>query len=214
MLRDLTRGLVRENAVFVTLIGLCPALAVTTHVVNALGLGTALLVVLVASNVSVSLLRTIVAPRLHYPAFLGGAALFVTVVDLAMQAYVPELSARLGIFVPLIVVNCAILARADVFARQVVPVRAMLDGLGFGVGFLLSLTLIALVREILGSGTITLFAMGDFDGVLVIPRMSEHPVQVMVLAPGALLTVGYLCALFSGSRGRTKAGASGREEGT
>lgn len=202
MVRDLTRGIFRENAIFVTLIGLCPALAVTTQVDNAIGLGTALLVVLVASNVSVSFLGTIVPLRIQYPVFLGVTALFVTIVDLTMQVHLPALSERLGIFVPLIVVNCAVLARADVFARQVVPVRALLDGIGFGVGFLLSLTLIAFVREVIGSGTVTIFPVGDFDGVLVIPRMSDSPVHVMVLAPGALLTVGYLAALFARFRQR------------
>ncbi len=212
MVRDLTRGIFRENVIFVTLIGLCPALAVTTHVINAIGLGAGVLIVLVASNVSVSLLGRIVAPRIQYPVFLGVSALFVTIVDLTMQAHLPGLSERLGIFVPLIAVNCAVLARADVFARQVVPARALLDGLGFGVGFLLSLTLIALIREVLGSGTVTLVAFGDFDGVFAVPRMSDNPARVMVLAPGALLTVGYLVALFSRFRQGPVGHAAGAED--
>ena len=190
------RGVIRENPVFVTLLGLCPALAITTHVVNAVGLGTAVLVVLVASNLTVSLIRAVIPSRIQYPVFLAVIAVHVTVVDLSMQAYLPALSARLGIFVPLIVVNCAVLARADVFARHAPPARAILDGLGVGIGFILALALIAVVREVLGTGTITLFPMGAFDGVVRISGLADSPAGVLALAPGALLVMGYLYALF------------------
>ena len=211
MLRDFTRGVIRENPVFITLIGLCPALAITTHVVNAVGLGAALLVVLVASNLTVSLIRVVIPARIQYPVFLAVIAVYVTIVDYSMQAYLPELSARLGIFVPLIAVNCALLARADVFARHAPPGRAVLDGLGIGIGFILALSLIAFVREVLGAGTITLFPIGTFDGVVRISGLAEGPVGVLVLAPGALFVMGYLSALFGPGmtfRGRRKAAGS------
>ncbi len=208
MLRDFTRGVIRENPVFVTLLGLCPALAITTHVVNAAGFGAAVLLVIVASNLTVSLIRAVIPARIHYPVFLAVIAVYVTAVDLSMQAYLPALSARLGIFVPLIVVNCAVLARADVFARHAPPVRAALDGLGVGVGFILALSLIALVREVLGTGTITLFRIGAFDGAVRVPGLADEPAGVLVLAPGALLVMGYLYALF----GRAAAGGGRRKE--
>lgn len=211
MFRDFTRGVIRENPVFVTLLGLCPALAVTTHVVNALGLGLAVIVVLVSSNATVSLLRDIVPRRMHYPVFLAVTAGFVTIVDLVMQAYLSGLSERLGVFVPLIAVNCAVLARSDTLARSASPGRAVLDGLGIGLGFLLSLVLIALVREVVGAGTVTLFAVGSFSGVLTVPVLSERPISVMIFAPGALFAVGYLRALFglpAGARERRHTAAT------
>ena len=201
MMRDLTRGIVRENPLFVTMLGLCPSLAITTRVVNAMGLGAALLVVLVLTSLTVSLLRDAVPVTARTPVWLAIIAVFVTLVDLFMARYAPVLSESLGIFVPLIVVNCIIMGRADAFARHVAAGRAVLDALGTGVGFLLSLTLIALVREVLGAGTVTLFPVGSFDGTVVVPVLSESPVRVVTLSAGAFFVVGYLHALFVRGRG-------------
>ncbi|MFP4112786.1 MAG: electron transport complex subunit RsxE [Spirochaetota bacterium] len=196
MVRDFTRGILRENPIFVLLLGLCPSLAITTHVVNALGLGAALVVVLSASNLTVSLVRDIVPARLRMPIFLAVVAVFVTGVDVVFRAHLPGLSERLDIFVPLIVVNCLILGRAEAFARHSTAGRAVLDGLGMGTGFLLALVFIALVREVLGAGTITLVPVGTFNGVVRLPGLAESPVRVMGLSAGALFVVGYGKALF------------------
>ncbi|MFW5783802.1 MAG: electron transport complex subunit RsxE [Spirochaetota bacterium] len=196
MVRDFTRGILRENPIFVLLLGLCPSLAITTHVVNALGLGAALVVVLSASNLTVSLVRNIVPVRLRMPIFLAVVAVFVTGVDVVFRAHLPGLSERLDIFVPLIVVNCLILGRAEAFARHSTAGRAVLDGLGMGTGFLLALVFIALVREVLGAGTITLVPVGTFNGVVRLPGLAESPVRVMGLSAGALFVVGYGKALF------------------
>jgi len=204
VIKDLTRGIVRENPIFVTLIGLCPSLAITTHVVNALGLGFAVIVVMVLSSVTAALLGESVPTRLRTPVSIAMIAVFVTVVDLIMRSYLSELSERLGMFVPLIVVNCLILARAESFARRTTPGRAALDALGMGVGFTLALVLIALIREVLGAGTITLFPIGSFSGVLRAGGLADEPVRVIGLSAGALFVVGYLKAFANwiGSRGR------------
>ncbi|MFW5784438.1 MAG: electron transport complex subunit RsxE, partial [Spirochaetota bacterium] len=164
MIRDLTRGIVRENPVFVALLGLCPSLAITTHLVHAIGLGAAVVFVLVSSGLTVSLLRRFVPRRGRIPVFVAVIAVYVTVVDVLMGHYLPGLSERLGIFVPLIVVNCLILGRVDAFASRTGPGRAVLDALGSGIGFLLSLSLIASIREVLGAGTLTVFPAGEFGG--------------------------------------------------
>lgn len=194
-MKDLTRGILRENPIFVTLIGLCPSLAITTHVVNAVGLGSAVIVVTVLSSVTAALLGDSVPTKLRVPIFIAVIAVFVTVVDLVMRSYLPGLSERLGIFVPLIVVNCLILARADAFARKTTAGRAALDALGMGVGFTLALVLIALIREVLGAGTITLFPVGSFAGVVRIGGFADEPIRVVGLSAGALFVVGYLKAL-------------------
>lgn len=212
MIRDVTRGIVRENPVFVALLGLCPSLAITTHLVNAIGLGVAVIFVLVASGLSVSLMRTVVPRRGRIPIFVGVIAVYVTVVDVLMGYYLPGLSERLGIFVPLIVVNCLILGRADAFASRVTPARAVLDALGSGMGFLLSLSLIAAIREALGAGTLTLLPVGAFGGVIEVPGLAEQPAAVVGTAAGALFIVGYLLALFTWAGGRRERRAAGRKE--
>jgi Na+-translocating ferredoxin:NAD+ oxidoreductase subunit E len=198
MIRHLTRGIVRENPVFVTMLGLCPSLAITTHLVNALGLGVALVFVLTATNLTVSLVRDIVPARIRIPVFVAIIAVFVTLVDILTRAYLPGLSERLGVFIPLIAVNCIILARADAFAREHTPGKAVLDAVGTGVGFLLAIALIAAVREVLGAGTLTLFPVGTFDGVVRVPGLAERPVSVVGMGAGALFVFGYLHALFAG----------------
>lgn len=206
-MRDLTRGVIRENPVFVTLLGLCPSLAVTTHTANGIALGLTLLIVLVLTSLSVSLLRTVLPPAYRVPAHLAVIALFVTLADAVMTAYLPSLREALGIFVPLLAVNCIILGRAEAFARTVPPARAVLDALGTGAGFTLSLTLIALVREVLGRGTITVFAAGAFSGVVSVPGLADQPVAVLGTGVGAFLVVGYLKALFTWI-GRLRRGAT------
>ena len=213
MLRDLTRGIVRENPVFVMLLGLCPSLAITTHVVNALGLSAGVIVVMVLTNLTVALAGGRVPTAARAPVYLAVVAVFVTVVDLIMRAYLTELSTRLGIYVPLIVVNCLVLGRAEAFARTASPGRAALDALGMGVGFGLALTLIALVREVLGAGTITVFPVGAFDGVVVVPGLVDQPVAVIGLSSGALLVVGYLKAFGSWLAIRKRGGDEGTVRG-
>ena len=214
MLSDLTKGLIRENPIFIIVLGLCPALAVSTQVVNALGMGAGVIFVLLGSNIFVSLLRDFIPDKVRIPAYVVIIASFVTVVDLAMQAYAPALSKSLGVFVQLIVVNCIILGRAEAFANKSSLSRSIFDAIGMGVGFTLSLTLIALIREVLGAGTITLVALPGlgFDGVIVMPGLSRSPARVMTLAPGALLVMGYLKALFGWMQSRAKAPAEETEE--
>jgi electron transport complex protein RnfE len=198
--------MIRRNPVFVMLLGLCPALAVTARVDNALGLGAAVLVVTAFSNVTISLLGKYVPENVRTPAYSVIIAAFVTVVDLLLRAYAPELSKNLGIFVPLTAVNCLILGRALSFARESSPGPSLLDAVKSGFAFLFALTLIALVREVLGSGTITLFPVGDFRGILVVPVLSESPIRIFGLAAGAFFVVGYLKALFDYAAARMSAG--------
>lgn len=197
VMRELRKGLVRENPIFVMALGLCPALAVSTQVVNALGMGAGVIFVLLGSNIMVSLLKNFIPPKVRIPSYIVIIASFVTIVDLTMQAYAPSLSASLGVFVQLIVVNCVILGRAEAFASRNSLGDSVMDALGMGMGFTIGLTAIALVREVLGAGTITLVAMGSFDGVIELPILSDSPVRIMALAAGALLVVGYLKALFN-----------------
>jgi Na+-translocating ferredoxin:NAD+ oxidoreductase subunit E len=197
MLGEFTKGLFKENPIFIILLGLCPALAVSTQVVNALGMGAGVIFVLLGSNVFVSLLRDFIPEKVRIPSYIVIIASFVTIVDLVMQAYAPSLSASLGVFVQLIVVNCIILGRAEAFAGSSSLARSVLDALGMGVGFTLGLLLIAFIREVFGAGTITLFAVGGFDGVIEIPGLSKSPARVIGLSAGALLVVGYLKALFN-----------------
>lgn len=184
---DFGRGILKQNAVFRLLLGMCPALAVTTAASNGLGMGVATTAVLVTSNVIVSMLQNLIPERIRIPCFIVIIASFVTVVDLTMAAYLPALHETLGIFVPLIVVNCLILGRAEAFAFRSRPSRAAFDGLGMGLGFTLALTLLGGVREILGAGT--LFS------VPMIP--SFRPAIIMILPPGAFLTLGLLLGLLN-----------------
>ena len=194
---EFSKGLFKENPIFIILLGLCPALAVSTQVVNALGMGAGVIFVLLGSEIFVSLLKDFIPERIRIPSFIVIIASFVTIVDLVMQAYAPSLSRSLGVFVQLIVVNCIILGRSEAFASKRKLGESVLDALGMGVGFTLGLLLISAIREVLGSGTITLFALGSFDGVIRIPGLSAKPARVLALAPGALLVIGFLKALFN-----------------
>lgn len=202
-----TKGIIKENPIFIIVLGLCPALAVSTQVVNAIGMGAGVIFVLLGSNIFVSLLKDFIPEKVRIPAYIVIIASFVTIVDLVMQAFAPSLSKSLGVFVQLIVVNCIILGRAEAFANKSKVSDSVLDALGMGVGFTLALGLISLIREVLGSGTITLFAIGSFDGVIKLPGLSESPVRVMSLAAGALLVMGYLKALITWLNSRKMAGA-------
>ncbi len=201
---NFTKGIVKENPIFIVMLGLCPTLAVSTQVVNAIGMGVGVIFVLLGSNIFVSLLKDFIPDKVRIPSYIVIIASFVTIVDLVMQGFAPDLSKNLGVFVQLIVVNCIILGRAEAFASKNTLKDSVLDALGMGVGFTLGLALISLIREVLGAGTITLFAIGNFDGVIQLPGLSESPVRVMALAPGALLVIGYLKVLFNWTESRKR----------
>ncbi len=184
----LTRGFVKENPVLRLALGLCPALAVSSSVENALGMGVSVIFVLFMSNLIVSLIRSVVPPKIRIPIFIVIIATFVTVVEMVMAAYQPELFKSLGIFVPLIVVNCVILGRAEAFASKNSPLDSIVDAIGMGIGFTFALVMIATAREILGNGT--------WLGMSVLPSNFE-PVLLMMLAPGAFITMGMILALFN-----------------
>ncbi len=181
-------GIIDENPTFRLVLGMCPTLAVTTAVVNALGMGAAATFVLICSNVVISALRNFIPDKVRIPAFVVIIAAFVTIVQLIMKAFLPDLDKALGIFIPLIVVNCIILGRAEAFASKNQVFPAFLDGLGMGIGFTLALTIIATVREILGSGT--------FFGI---PLFGEAfpSVLIFIMAPGGFITLGLLLGLIN-----------------
>ncbi len=177
-----TKGFFKENAVFVMLLGLCPTLGTTTSALNGLGMGLATTFVLVMSNIVVALIKSQIPGKVRIPAFIVIIASFVTIVELVMQAYLPDLFNVLGLFIPLIVVNCIILGRAEAFASKNSVLDSILDGLGMGLGFAMALTILGSVREILGSGAI--FNIKIYSGGALL----------FVLAPGAFLALGYLIA--------------------
>ncbi len=189
----ITKGIIKENPTFVLILGMCPTLGTTTSAVNGLGMGVATMVVLIMSNIVISLIKNLVPDKVRIPAFIVVIASFVTVVQLCMQAYVPGLYKTLGVFIPLIVVNCIILGRAEAFASKNGALDSALDGLGIGLGFTLSLTVIGAVRELLGSLSIFGYKLVDADGVLI-----------FVLAPGAFLVLGYLMVLFNKLMAKSK----------
>lgn len=181
-----SRGLLRNNPVFVLLLGMCPTLGVTTSAINGMGMGLATTFVLVMSNVVISLVKNVIPDKVRIPAFIVIIASFVTVVDLVMAGFAPALHEQLGIFIPLIVVNCIVLGRAEAFASKNTVFSSILDGLGMGLGFALALTLLGSIREILGSGAF--FGMKFIQGDAIL---------LFVLAPGAFIALGYLIALIN-----------------
>jgi electron transport complex protein RnfE len=185
---EFTKGFVRENPVFRIVLGLCPVLAVTTSLKNGVGMGLAATFVLIGSNVIVSLIRKGIPARIRIPCYIVVIASFVTVVDLVMAGYTPELHKNLGIFIPLIVVNCIILGRAEAFASKNSVGRSFIDGLGMGLGFTFALIITAAIREIIGTGRI-------WDLVLLGTRY--NPVLLAILSPGAFITLGLLIGLFN-----------------
>ncbi|MDD3823771.1 MAG: electron transport complex subunit E [Sphaerochaetaceae bacterium] len=200
----LTKGFFKENPVFIIMLGLCPTLGVTTQVVNGIGMGLSVIFVLVFSNIFIAMLKNIIPNSVRIPAYIVIIAAFVTIVEMVMHAYAPSIYQALGIFLPLIVVNCIILGRAEAFANKNTVLDSFLDGVGMGIGFTLSLTLIAFIREVFGAGTITLVPIGGFDGVIEIPLLYTYPVRVLTLAAGALLLMGYLKAFFEWNAARKR----------
>ena len=184
--KNFSKGFIKENAVFVLFLGLCPTLGVTTSAINGLGMGLATTFVLVMSNLVVSLVKNLIPDKVRIPAFIVIIASFVTVVELVMKGYVPSLFDALGLFIPLIVVNCLVLGRAEAFASKQSIGSSMIDGLGMGLGFTFALTLLGGVRELLGSGAF--FGFKFIEGDLML---------VFVLAPGAFIALGYLIALMN-----------------
>jgi electron transport complex protein RnfE len=185
-LKNILTGIVRNNPTFVLLLGMCPTLATTTSAVNGAGMGAATMAVLVLSNTIIAMVKNIIPSKIRIPSYIVIIAALVTVVELLMKAYLTDLYSALGVFIPLIVVNCIILGRAEGFAAKNSVLDSALDGIGVGLGFTLSLTVIGAIREMLGSGAIfgTKFISGD--GMLI-----------FVLAPGAFLVLGYLMVIFN-----------------
>ena len=186
--QEFTKGFIKENPVFVMALGLCPTLAVTTSVENAIGMGLAATFVLLFSNIFISLIKKIIPDKIRIPSYIVVIASFVTIVDMVMNAYFPAIHKNLGLFIPLIVVNCIILGRAEAFANKNTVIRSIVDGLGMGLGFTLALIVIGGIREILG--------VGQFLGHNVLP-VSYKPVIVAILAPGAFLVMGVLMGLMN-----------------
>jgi H+/Na+-translocating ferredoxin:NAD+ oxidoreductase subunit E len=204
MLKEFTKGIFKENPIFIIVLGLCPALGVSSKLINAIGMGAGVIFVLLGSNIFVSLLKNFIPNKVRIPAYVVIIASFVTLVEMVMHAYLPSLFESLGVFVPLIVVNCLILGRAEAFANKNTITASIFDALGMGIGFTLSLMLIALFREVLGAGTITIMSIGNFDGVVKIPGIYNAPARVFGLSAGALLVMGYLKAFFNWYSSRKK----------
>ena len=178
-------GLIDENPIFVQVIGMCPTLAVTTSAINGLGMGLSTTAVLVCSNIVIAMMRKIIPSKIRIPAFIVVIATFVTIIGMLLKAYIPSLDNALGLFIPLIDVNCLILGRAESFASKNKTLESAADGLGMGLGFTLSLTVLAAIREILGNGS--LFGINLFGA-------SFEPALLFILPPGAFLTLGFLLA--------------------
>ncbi len=185
---EFTKGIIKENPIFVIVLGMCPTLATSTSVSNALGMGMAATFVLVCSNIFISLIKNITPDKIRIPVYVVVIAAFVSIVDMSMAAYVPALHKSLGLFIPLIVVNCIILGRAEAFANKNNVVNSIADGIGMGLGFTLALTVVATIREILGNGTWLNFK--------VMPSTYD-PMLITLLAPGAFITLGFLMALMN-----------------
>lgn len=189
-LKTLTNGLFRENPTFVLLLGMCPTLGVTTSAINGMGMGLATTFVLVMSNLVISLVANLIPDKIRIPSFIVIIAAFVTIVDMCMAAYLPSLHSALGLFIPLIVVNCIVLGRAEAFASKNKALPSILDGAGMGLGFTISLTLLGAIREFLGSGKI--FNLTVYN--------ENYGMLIFVLAPGAFIALGYLIALVNKCR--------------
>ncbi len=184
-IKILINGIVKENPTFVLLLGMCPTLATTTSAINGMSMGLATMFVLICSNIAISLIKNLTPDKVRIPVFVVVIASFVTVLQMCLKAYMPEINKSLGIFIPLIVVNCIILGRAEAFACKNGPVESLFDGIGIGLGFTIALTLLGLVRELLGAGSVF--------GVSLLPE--TYNVLLFVLPPGAFITLGFLIAI-------------------
>ena len=194
LLSKLKKGILDENPTFVQVLGMCPTLAVTTSAVNGLGMGLSVTAVLMGSNLVISLLRKVIPDKIRIPAFVVIIATFVTIIDLLLQAFFYDtLYQSLGLYIPLIVVNCIILGRAEAYASKNPPLASVFDGLGMGLGFTIALTVLGIIRELLGAGT--------FFGVKITPA-SFQPAVIMIMAPGGFLVLGILLAIFNHLKSR------------
>ena len=178
-------GIVKENPTFVLMLGMCPTLATTTSAMNGLSMGLATMVVLICTNVVISLLKSLTPDKVRIPVFIVVIAAFVTILQLVIKAFLPDVDKALGLFIPLIVVNCIILGRAEAFAAKNSPVASLFDGIGIGLGFTLALTLLGIVRELLGAGSVFGFAL--------LPETTN--ILLFILPPGAFITLGFLIAI-------------------
>ncbi|MCI7337897.1 MAG: RnfABCDGE type electron transport complex subunit E [Paludibacteraceae bacterium] len=186
-LKIFLNGIIKENPTFVLLLGMCPTLGTTTSAINGMSMGLATMFVLICSNVVISLLKKLIPDKVHIPAYIVVIATFVTILQMCMEAYLPALFESLGLFIPLIVVNCIVLGRAEAFAAKNNPWASFLDGAGIGLGFTLALTLLGAVRELLGTGKLF--------GATLYPE--NYGMLVFVLAPGAFIALGYLIAIIN-----------------
>lgn len=184
-MKILVNGLIKENPIFVLLLGMCPTLATTTSAINGLSMGLATTFVLICSNVVISCIKSITPDKVRIPVFIVVIAAFVTILQLCIKAYLPTIDKALGLFIPLIVVNCIILGRAEAFACKNNPISSMFDGIGIGLGFTMALTILGMVRELLGAGSLF--------GFVLLPEVTN--VLVFVLPPGAFITLGYIIAI-------------------
>ena len=186
-LKIITNGIVKENPTFVLMLGMCPTLATTTSAINGLSMGLATMFVLICSNVVISLIKNLTPDKVRIPVFIVVIASFVTILQMVMQAFVPDIYKTLGLFIPLIVANCIILGRAEAFAAKNGAVESLMDGIGIGLGFTLGLTLLGICRELLGAGSVF--------GIALIPE--TYNMLMFVLPPGAFITLGFLVAIIN-----------------
>ncbi len=187
-IKVLTNGLITENPTFIQLLGMCPTLAVTTSLVNAVGMGLSATFVLIFSNLVISLIRKFIPDKIRIASYIVVIAAFVSIIEMLLKAYLPSISDALGLFIPLITVNCIILARAESFASKNKPVPSMFDGLGMGLGFTLGLAILGSVREILGAGTLLGFSLFG---------AGFQPALIFILPPGAFLALGVILAIYN-----------------
>ena len=186
-IKILLNGIIKENPCFVLLLGMCPTLATTTSAINGLSMGLATMFVLICSNIVISLIKNLTPDKVRIPVFVVVIASFVTILQMCLKAYLPEINKSLGLFIPLIVVNCIILGRAEAFACKNGPVASLCDGIGIGLGFTLGLTLLGTVREFFGAGSIF--------GFTLLPE--TYNVLLFILPPGAFISLGYLIAIIN-----------------
>ena len=201
-LHALKNGMIDENPTFIQVIGTCPTLAVTTSAINGIGMGLSTTAVLMCSNLFISLLRKIIPDTVRIPCFIVVIASFVTIVQLLLSAFLPSLNASLGLYIPLIVVNCIILGRAEAFASKFGPVESFFDGIGNGLGFTIAITVIGLIREFIGAGTLF--------GLTVLPEAFPDTL-IMIMSPGAFFTFGTLMAIFHRLMAKQKAKKEAKE---
>ena len=184
-IKILFNGIIKENPIFVLLLGMCPTLATTTSAMNGMSMGLATTFVLISSNIAISLIKSLTPDKVRIPVFVVVIASFVTILQMCLKAYLPSVNQSLGLFIPLIVVNCIILGRAEAFACKNNPVSSLFDGIGIGLGFTLALTLLGIVREVLGAGSVF--------GVTILPE--AYNILLFILPPGAFISLGYLIAV-------------------